>query len=78
MGQKLDFQNREALFSRRVEVDLLSKILEIHELRERVRLAEMAAKSGRIACRPERPVYASQDRPATKQGVPVSNRAEAP
>ena len=44
MGQKVDLQNGKHLFSRRVKFDLPKKISEIHELRERVRLAEMAVK----------------------------------
>ncbi len=43
MGQEIDFQKREALFGRRIKFDLPRKMSAIHELRERVRLAEMAA-----------------------------------
>jgi hypothetical protein len=56
MGQKVEFQKRKALFSRRVEFDLPKKMSEVQELRERVRLAETAARQNQIAARPERSV----------------------
>jgi hypothetical protein len=43
MGQKSDRQKDKKLFSQRVEFDLPKRISEVHELRERVRLAEMAS-----------------------------------
>jgi len=58
MGNKIDFQKREALFLRRVELNLPEKMSEIRELRERIRLAEMAAIKKPIVGRPERPVDA--------------------
>jgi hypothetical protein len=51
MGQNVDPKKDKTLFSRRVEFDLSEKISEIHELRERVRLAEIASKQ----LRSERP-----------------------
>jgi hypothetical protein len=58
MGLKLDLQKRKALFSRQVKFDLPKKMSAIHELRERVRLAETAARQNKIAARPARPVDA--------------------
>jgi hypothetical protein len=54
MRQKVDFEKRKVLFSRRIEFELPKKMSEVQELRARVRLAETAAKQ-KIAARPERP-----------------------
>ena len=51
MRQKVDFQDREALHSRRDEFDFSKKMSEIHVLREQVRLAEMAAMERLIVAR---------------------------
>jgi len=56
MGQKVDFQKGKDLFSRRIRFDLPKRMSRLNELREQVRLAEMAATSKKILSRPERPV----------------------
>jgi hypothetical protein len=56
MGQKLDLQKAKNLFSRRVQFDLPKRMSQVNELREKVRVAEMAARSKQIVSRPERPV----------------------
>jgi hypothetical protein len=55
MGQKVDLQKSNNLFSRRVQFDLPKRMSQVYELREQVRLAEMAATSKQLVSRP-RPV----------------------
>ena len=56
MEQKVDLQKSNNLFSRRVQFDLPKRMSQVYQLRERVRLAEMAATSKQSVSRPERPV----------------------
>jgi hypothetical protein len=55
MRQEVDHQKGKDTFSRRVEFDLSKGMSQVLELRERVRLAEMAAMS-KIVSHPERQV----------------------
>ncbi len=55
MRQKVDIQKGKTLFARRVEFDLPKKMSEINELRERIRLAQMALMKQTVA-QPERSV----------------------